>query len=103
MPLPESRNPFGCRYSSGGRGDVGYFILDGSFANVRIVVSTESPDRCIDHQLNFPIFDSVHNIWPALMHLENQLRFDSLLVQESVGPFGGLDLKPESCKLPGNF
>jgi len=103
MSLPERRDPFGRRYGSGGRSDVGYFKLDGSFANVRIVVNTEPPNRCIDHQLNFSVLDSVHNIRPALMHLENELGFDSLLAQEPVGPFGGLDLKSESGKLPGNF
>ena len=85
------------RGSHGGcdRGDIGDFVSDRGFADVRIVVYAESPDWRIDHQLNLSILDSIDNVRPALMHLENEFGFQTVLVQETVGSVGGLDLEAQ--------
>jgi len=52
-------------------------------------------DRGVDHQLDLLVLDRVHDVGPALVHLEDPLDLHALLGQELLGPPCGQDLEAE--------
>jgi hypothetical protein len=57
----------GCGQGPGQGGDIGYFIPDSRLANVRVISFAQLATRGVDHQVNFPVFNNVHNVGPALV------------------------------------
>src|SRR5690554_6414335 len=75
--------------------DVWNPVLDGRFADVRIIRLAEPSSRGVKYQLDFAVGQGVENAGSALGHLVNMLALDSACTQEVPCASGGEDLKSQ--------
>lgn len=103
MPFPEGGNSLGGGAGGGDGCNIGHLVLDGRFADVGIVMLAELAAGRIDDELNLFVFDPIHNVGPAFMHLQNLFRFHAVLPEEAVRSVCGLDSEAQIPEFPGHF
>jgi len=88
-------------YGGGGSGccrDVGYFVSNSRFANVRVIVFAEFACRGVDYKLDFAVLDGVNDVGSAFVHFKDAFGFDAFVCEEAIGSFGGLDFEAQLLK-----
>ena len=59
-------------------GDIGNAVLDGSLADVAVIVHALLADRGVDDELDLSVGDEIADVRSALIHLEHTLAGDAL-------------------------
>ena len=77
MSLAEGGNAFNSGNCGGGSGDVRYFIFDGRFAYVGIIVFGKPARGRVDDQLYLAVFNRVNDVRAAFVHLQDWLGCNS--------------------------
>ena len=64
----------------GGRNccDIWHLIFDGRLSDIRIVMLAQLAAGGIDDQLNLIVLDAIHDVGSTLVHLKNQIRFNTV-------------------------
>ncbi len=75
-PLVGGNSPGGGQ--GGGQScNVGNFEFDGGFSDVGIIMLAQFSAGGVDYQLNFIVFNGIHNIGTSLMHLHDDFGFNT--------------------------
>ena len=89
----------GCCLGRSDGGDIRHFLLNGSLAQITVIVGSVRADGGIDHQIHLAVDDHIMDIRSCFSPLIDKLRKDSRIGEDLLGTLGGQ--KPETGSLKG--